>query len=61
MNNYYIDAQITNMIAMVKTFEQSCKMAALKNDGTIDRAEEKQLKKISTATQRFIKDLETIR
>lgn len=59
--NYYIDAQITNMITMVKTFEQSCKMAATKNDGTIDRAEEKQLKKISAATQKFIKELESLK
>ena len=59
--NYYIDAQITNMIAMAKTFEQSCKMAAMKNDGTIDRAEEKQLKKISVATQKFIKELEAMK
>lgn len=59
--NYYIDAQITNMIAMAKTFEQSCKMAAMKNDGTIDRAEEKQLKKISTAAAKFIKELESLK
>lgn len=59
--NHYIDAQIMNMKAMVKVFEESCKMAARKNDGTIDKAEEKTLKKISTATQRFIKDLENIK
>lgn len=59
--NSYIDAQILNMINMVKTFEQSCKMAAMKNDGQIDKAEEKQLKKINAATQRFIKDLEKLK
>lgn len=59
--NSYIDAQITNMITMVKTFEQSCKMAAMKNDGQIDKAEEKQLKKISAATQHFMKELERIK
>lgn len=59
--NYYINAQIMNMTTMVKTFEQSCKMAALKNDGTIDKEEEKQLKKISQASQRFIKELESIK
>lgn len=59
--NTYIDAQIVNMIAIVRTFEQSCKMAAMKNDGTIDKTEEKQLKKINAATQRFIKELEKIK
>lgn len=59
--NTYIDAQITNMTVMVKTFETSCKMAAIKNDGTIDKAEEKQLKKISAACQKFVKELESIR
>lgn len=55
--NTYIDAQITNMITMARTFEQSCKMAALKNDGTIDRDEEAILKKINAATEKFIKHL----
>lgn len=59
--NSYIDAQIVNMITMVKTFEHSCKMAAVKNDGQIDKTEEKQLKKISAAAQHFIKELERIK
>lgn len=58
--NSYINAQIVNMKAMVKTFEQSCKMAALRDDGAISKEEEKVLKKISVATARFIKDLEDI-
>ncbi len=58
--NYHIDAQIINMKAMVKTFEQSCRMAATKDDGKIDPNEEKVLKKISVATQRFIKELEKL-
>lgn len=59
--NTYIEAQIMNMKAMVKTFESSCKMAALKNDGSIDRNEERQLKKISAASAKFIKELESIK
>ena len=59
--NYYIDAQITNMITMAKTFEASCKMAATKNDGTIDPTEEKQIKKLSKITERFISELELLR
>ena len=59
--NDYISAQIMNMVTIAKTFEHSCKMAATKDDGSIDKYEEKQLKKISTITQKFIKDLESIR
>ena len=43
--NTYIHAQILNMQAMVQTFERSCEMAAMKDDGKISRDEEKQLKK----------------
>lgn len=57
----YIEVQIVNMKAMVKTFEAGCKMAALKNDGTIDRNKEKQLKKINAASAKFIKELESIK
>lgn len=58
--NDYIKAQITNMTTIVKTFEASCKMAALKNDGKIDKAEEKQLKRIKAASEKFIQELERI-
>lgn len=56
--NSYIESQINNMIAVTKTFEQACHLAAFKNDGIVDKAEEKALKKISAASQRFIKELE---
>lgn len=58
--NYHIDAQIVNLKAIVKTFEQSCKMAAMKDDGKISPDEEKVLKKINAATQRFLKDLDKV-
>ena len=59
--NSYIEGQIDNMTTMIKTFEQSCKMAALKNDGQIDKTEEKQLKKINAICDRFIKDLNKVK
>ncbi|MGN8969825.1 hypothetical protein [Intestinimonas sp. HCP28S3_D6] len=59
--NSYIDSQILNMIAMIRVFEQSCQSAATKDDGKISRDEEKQLKKIKIASQKFIKELENIR
>lgn len=59
--NTYIEAQIMNMKAMVQTFETGCKLAALKNDGTIDKTEEKQLKKINAACEKFIKELDSVK
>lgn len=59
--NQYISAQIMNMVTMAKTFNQSCKMAATKDDGLIDRQEEKQIKKINAAVEKFIKELEAIK
>lgn len=59
--NQYISAQIFNMIAMARTFEQSCRLAATKDDGQIDKQEEKMLGKIHDATARFIRELERIK
>lgn len=59
--NYFITVQISNMVSMVKTFQQSCQMAAKQDDGKIDRAEEKQLKKINAAADRFIAELQKIK
>lgn len=59
--NSYIKAQILNITTMTKTFEQACELAAMKDDGKISREEEKQLKKIKTASQKFRKELESIK
>ncbi len=59
--NTYISAQILNMITMTKTFEQACELASTQNDGISSREEKKQIKKIKAATQRFCKELESIR
>lgn len=59
--NEYITAQITNMQTMIKTFEESCRFAATKNDGKIDKSEAKTLKKIEAASKRFISDLEKLK
>lgn len=60
MNNY-IRAQIVNITTMTKTFEQACELAAMKDDGEISKEEAKQLKKIKAASQRFVKELESIK
>lgn len=59
--NTYIEMQIRNMTMMTRTFGQSCQMAAAKDDGRVDKSEEKALKKIEAACQRFIKELESIK
>lgn len=59
--NYFINAQIVNMVAMTKTFAQTCRMAALKDDGIVSKDEEKQLKKIEAATKKFITELEAVK
>ena len=59
--NTYIYAQILNMQAMANTFERSCEMAAMKDDGKISRDEEKQLKRIKAAVQAFQKEMEKVK
>ena len=59
--NDYLEAQIKNMIAIVRTFENSCTMAALKNNGQIDKTGERQLKKINAASEKFISKLKSIK
>ena len=49
------------MQAMVQTFERSCEMAAMKDDGKIGRDEEKQLRKIKAAAQAFQKELDKVK
>lgn len=57
--NRFIAAQINNMIATATIFEQSCKTGALKDDGKIDREEEKVLKKVLSATKTYSKALKS--
>ena len=59
--NTYIKAQIINMITVTKTFEQACELASLQDNGSKSREEEKQLKKIKAAVQKFQKELESIK
>ena len=59
--NPYIEAQIFNIKSMVRVFNQSCEMAAIKDDGQISKEEAKQLKKIKLASEAFCKELEKIK
>lgn len=59
--NSYIEAQIFNMKSMVKVFTQSCELAARKDDGQISKDEEKKLKQIKAAAEKFCKELDKIK
>lgn len=59
--NSYIKMQLNTMIQYLDSFEQACKIAAIKDDGTVDKAEKKQLDKIMAAVDRFRKDLSKIK
>lgn len=59
--NSYIEAQIFNIKSMVNVFNQSCQMAAIKDDGKISKEEAKQLSKIQAAVERFCKELDKIK
>ena len=58
--NHYLKSQIENMTTMAKAFENACHFAVMQNDGQIDKDEAKALKKIDAATQKFIKELDSV-
>lgn len=55
--NTYMDMQAKNMIQMLENFKTGLKMAAIRNDGKIDKAEQKTLDRINKATDNLIKEL----
>ena len=46
---------------MVKVFKQSCEIAARKDNGKISKDEEKQLRQIKAAAEKFCKELDKIK
>ena len=55
--NSYIDAQCKHMIAMIGTFEQACELATKRDDGIKSKEEEKTIKKIKAASEKFKAEL----
>jgi len=45
------------MLSTTKIFQQACSMAAIQDDGVVDKKEEKALKAISAATEKYVKEL----
>lgn len=56
--NTYMESYITGTVTYLKTFEQSLRMAALKNDGRIDKQEQKIIDKVNKITDKYIRELE---
>ena len=60
MNNY-MKAQINQITTTAKLFKDACRIAAIKDDGRIDKKEAKELKKLEAATDKFIKEINSIK
>ena len=58
--NQYLKSQIENMKVMTTAFKNACHLAVMQNDGQIDKQEEKAIKKIDAATQKFLKELDSV-
>jgi len=55
--NTFMSMQINNMLMYLSSFEDAMIMAAKKDDGKIDRREQKQIDEIRRASERFRKTL----
>lgn len=58
--NQHIQAQIANMITFSKAFLSSCELAAKEDDGRISPGEQKLIREITTATERYIGKLKKL-
>lgn len=59
--NSHIKLELANEILVTRNFVSACKLAAVKDDGIIDKEEQKILDKISKAASKFIVELEKIK
>ena len=58
--NPYIQQQVENMIDQVELFAQGCHKAAMKDDGTMDVAEQYTVATIERLSEEFAKGLKKI-
>lgn len=56
--NDYMESYINGTITYLKTFQSSLRMAAMKNDGRIDKQEQKVIDKANKLTDKYIRELE---
>ena len=59
--NVFIRQELLNMELMADGFLTRCRMAARKDDGTVSREEERQLRDIEKAVADFRRALEKVR
>ena len=59
-NNRYLKTQIQSQILAADNFVSICKMSALKNDGVVDKDEDKLLKKVEKITDDYTKALKKL-
>jgi DNA-directed RNA polymerase subunit RPC12/RpoP len=59
-NNVYLKTQIQGQILAADNFVSICKMSALKNDGVVDKDEDKLLKKVEKITGDYTKALKKL-
>ncbi len=60
MKNKYMRAQCQTMLSVISVFSQACELAALGDDGARSKAEERELRKIRAAAERFQGELARI-
>ncbi len=58
--NTYMEMSIKACIGYLDSFTQAIRMAALKDDGTVSKDEEKMLKRLNKATDRYKRELEDL-
>jgi len=58
--NTYMEMSIKACVGYLDSFVQGMKVAALKDDGIVSREEEKILKKLNKATEKYKRELETL-
>lgn len=61
MKNLGLKQQILNMTLMINSFKANCHYAALADDGQVDAEEQKILKQIDKASEKFLKELQKIK
>lgn len=61
MNYDHMASQISVMIATTKAMEQNFILTAMKNDGTIDKEEQRMIDKIKKLNSKYIKELEKLK
>lgn len=59
--NIYMNIQITNMLTSLRIFDDAIKLAARKDDGEINKEEQRQLQQIAKATAQYRAELERIK